>query len=105
LAGEALADHGDAGSASEIAGVEIAAAGEVYAVGFVVARSDRVNHRLRLFVGVVVRLIGGLAGDREVDAACAFGGQARSDADFQDTGNGGDAFLELLVDGANLGGC
>jgi hypothetical protein len=76
----------------------------MYAVGFVVAGRDRVNHRLRFFVDVVVGLIGGLASDREVETAGAFGGQAGSDAYFQDARDGGDAFLELLVNGANLRG-
>jgi len=104
LAGEALADHGDARSAGEITSVEIAATGEAYAVGFVIARSDGVHHRLRFFVGVVVSFVGGLTGDGEMEAARAVGGKAGGYGDFRDAGNSGDALLELVVDGTDLRG-
>ena len=104
LAGEAFADHGDAGCSGEVARVEIAAAGEADAVGCVVARRDSINDGLRLLVDVVVGVIEGLPSDREVEAAGAFGRQAGSNAYFQDAGDGGDSFFELLVDGADLGG-
>ena len=53
LAGEAFADHGDAGCSGEVARVEIAAAGEADAVGCVVARRDSINDGLRLLVDLL----------------------------------------------------
>ena len=104
LAGEGFADHGDARSAGEISGIEIAAAGEADAVRCVIAWRDGVNHRLRFFIGVVVGVIGGLTGDGEMESARAVGGKAGGYGDFHDSGNGGDSLFELAVDGADLGG-